>query len=78
MLIVGDDNAQEWHPDRKATESDQKKQEAEKRFKDIGEAYEVLADEKKRQRYDMYVLHALPANTSGELNCLLCTQGRGS
>src|SRR5690349_17103888 len=44
---------QEWHPDRKATESDTAKAEAEKRFKDIGEAYEVLSDEKKRQRYDM-------------------------
>jgi DnaJ homolog subfamily C member 3 len=41
--------ALEWHPDK--VESD-KKEEAVKRFQDIGEAYEVLSDEEKKGRYD--------------------------
>jgi len=41
--------ALKYHPDRNPGDS-----EAEKRFKDIAEAYEVLSDEKKRQAYDHY------------------------
>ncbi|MBI2268008.1 MAG: DnaJ domain-containing protein [Candidatus Blackburnbacteria bacterium] len=40
--------ALEWHPDRN------KSSEAEKRFKEINEAYEVLSDSKKRQAYDQF------------------------
>lgn len=39
-----------WHPDKNLD----KKEEAEKRFKEINEAYEVLSDEKKRKIYDQY------------------------
>lgn len=39
--------AKKWHPD---VNSD--KEEAEKRFKDIGEAYDVLGDPAKREAYD--------------------------
>ena len=40
-----------WHPD-KNQESDEQRKEADKMFKDIGEAYTVLSDPTKRQRYD--------------------------
>lgn len=40
--------ALKWHPDRN------KSAEAEKRFKEINEAYEVLSDSKKRQTYDQF------------------------
>merc|ERR1712129_441527 len=44
--------AMKWHPDRFATKDDDEKQSAEHKFKEIGEAYEVLKDPKLKQRYD--------------------------
>lgn len=38
-----------WHPDKNAN-----KQEAEAKFKQISEAYDVLSDPQKRQIYDLY------------------------
>ena len=43
-----------WHPDRHSTSSDEKKQEAEVRFKELAEAYEALSDPDKRALYDQY------------------------
>jgi len=40
------------HPDRHANVSDEEKKEQEKKFKEVGEAYAVLSDQKKKQRYD--------------------------
>ena len=40
------------HPDRHANASDTEKNEQEKKFKEIGEAYAILSDSKKRARYD--------------------------
>jgi len=43
--------ALEWHPDRHAEE---KKEQAEIKFKRISEAYEVLSDPEKRAKYDRF------------------------
>ena len=40
------------HPDRFPNESEEVKREEEKKFKEVGEAYAVLSDAKKRSRYD--------------------------
>ncbi len=42
--------ALEWHPDRHASD----KEAAEKRFKEINEAYQVLGDPQKRSQYDQF------------------------
>ncbi|XP_021367351.1 dnaJ homolog subfamily B member 6-like isoform X4 [Mizuhopecten yessoensis] len=42
--------ALKWHPDK----NPDRKEEAEKKFKEISEAYEVLSDEEKRNIYDQY------------------------
>jgi DnaJ family protein C protein 7 len=43
--------ALEWHPD-KNSETEEKKKEAEAKFKDITEAHETLSDDTKKRRYD--------------------------
>ncbi|XP_017784313.1 PREDICTED: dnaJ homolog subfamily C member 7 [Nicrophorus vespilloides] len=40
------------HPDRHASASEAEKKEQEKKFKELGEAYSVLSDQKKKARYD--------------------------
>lgn len=40
------------HPDRHAGATDVERREQERRFKEVGEAYGVLSDPKKRVRYD--------------------------
>lgn len=42
--------ALKWHPDKHKSPKDKKI--AEKKFKEIAEAYEILIDDQKRQRYD--------------------------
>ncbi|CAK58586.1 unnamed protein product (macronuclear) [Paramecium tetraurelia] len=46
--------ALQWHPD-KNKESEEQKKLADKKFREIAEAYSVLSDKQKRQQYDMGV-----------------------
>lgn len=50
-----------WHPDKNPNN----KEEAEKKFKEISEAYEVLSDKEKREVYDCYGKSALNGNGGG-------------
>jgi len=43
-------SALKWHPDR----NQDKKEEAETKFKEINEAYQVLSDDQKKQTYDQF------------------------
>lgn len=47
--------AKKWHPDRNKNN----KEEAEKKYKEITEAYSILTDEKKKQIYDSYGIEGL-------------------
>ncbi|CAN0464889.1 unnamed protein product, partial [Laminaria digitata] len=44
--------ALKYHPDRQSSKTEQEKEEAGKVFRDIAEAYEVLSDPQKKERYD--------------------------
>ena len=46
--------AVKYHPDRQNGKSDAEKKEAEEKFKQCAEAYEVLSDAQRRQRYDQF------------------------
>lgn len=56
--------ALKWHPDRNPNN----KEEAEEKFKDIGEAYSVLNDPKKKQIYDQVGEEGLRGQASGGFN----------
>lgn len=43
-----------YHPDRQGDKSEAEKKEAEAKFKEAAEAYDVLHDPQKRQRYDQF------------------------
>ncbi|KAM9487353.1 dnaJ homolog subfamily B member 6-B-like isoform 2-T2 [Clarias gariepinus] len=49
-----------WHPDK----NPDNKEEAERKFKEIAEAYEVLSDRSKRQSYDSYGKSSMPSSGS--------------
>ncbi len=41
-----------WHPDKHSSGEEAQRLEADRMFKDIGEAYSVLSDPQKKARYD--------------------------
>lgn len=43
-----------YHPDRQFNKSEAEKKEAEEKFKEVNEAYEVLSDKDKRAKYDQF------------------------
>nr|XP_046227412.1 dnaJ homolog subfamily B member 6b isoform X2 [Scatophagus argus] len=53
--------ALKWHPDK----NPDNKEEAERRFKELSEAYEVLSDENKRSIYDRYGKEGLSGGGGG-------------
>ncbi|CAG5896056.1 unnamed protein product [Menidia menidia] len=53
--------ALKWHPDK----NPDNKEEAEKKFKELSEAYEVLSDENKRTIYDQYGKQGLSGGGRG-------------
>jgi len=44
--------ALKWHPDRHSNSSEEEKSKAEKTFRDVNLAYEVLSDPEKKKKYD--------------------------
>jgi DnaJ-class molecular chaperone len=44
--------ALKWHPDRHSTADEAKKKEVEAKFKEIGDAYELLTDPQRKALYD--------------------------
>jgi len=46
--------AMKYHPDKFANSSDAEKKDAEEKFKEINEAYEILSDAQKKAAYDQY------------------------
>ena len=44
--------ALKYHPDRHSSSTEEEKSEAERKFKEVGEAYECLTDPEKKERYD--------------------------
>ena len=46
--------AMKYHPDKFANSSEAEKKDAEEKFKEINEAYEILSDPQKKAAYDQY------------------------
>eukprot|EP00579_Thalassiosira_antarctica_P027585 CAMPEP_0202027968 /NCGR_PEP_ID=MMETSP0905-20130828/62804_1 /ASSEMBLY_ACC=CAM_ASM_000554 /TAXON_ID=420261 /ORGANISM="Thalassiosira antarctica, Strain CCMP982" /LENGTH=361 /DNA_ID=CAMNT_0048591627 /DNA_START=40 /DNA_END=1125 /DNA_ORIENTATION=+ len=46
--------AVKWHPDRHVSKTEAEQKEAEEKFKNMAEAYDVLSDDETRKVYDLY------------------------
>ncbi len=57
--------AMKYHPDKFANSSEAEKKDAEEKFKEINEAYEILSDPQKKAAYDQYGHAAFEAGGPG-------------
>ncbi len=57
-----------YHPDRQGDKSEAEKKEAEAKFKEAAEAYDVLHDPQKRQRYDQFGFAGVSGASGGYQN----------
>ena len=57
--------AMKYHPDKFANSSEAEKKDAEDKFKEINEAYEILSDPQKKAAYDQYGHDAFEAGGPG-------------
>lgn len=57
--------AMKYHPDKFANASDSEKKDAEDKFKEINEAYEILSDPQKKAAYDQYGHAAFEGGAGG-------------
>ncbi|MBR1934424.1 MAG: molecular chaperone DnaJ [Muribaculaceae bacterium] len=55
----------QYHPDRQQGKSDEEKKAAEEKFKEAAEAYDVLSNPEKRQRYDQFGFSGAQGGYSG-------------
>lgn len=55
-------SAMKYHPDRMVNSSDEEKKEAEEKFKELNEAYQILSDPDKKSRYDQFGHAAFEGN----------------
>lgn len=58
--------AMKYHPDKQSSKTEQDKKNAEDRFKEISQAYDILGDEKKRKSYDQFGMGGIgPGGNTG-------------
>lgn len=55
-----------WHPDKWVDKSDAEKKTAEANFKEASEAYSILSDAQKRQRYDQFGFAGVEGQAAGQ------------
>ena len=57
--------AMKYHPDKYTNASEKEKKEAEDKFKEVNEAYQVLSDPQKKQQYDQFGHAAFEQGSGG-------------
>ena len=69
--------AVKWHPDKHSSGTESEKKNAEKKFKEIAEAYDALSDPNKKEIYDRYGEAGLKRRPSGRRDLAgTCRSGR--
>lgn len=60
--------AMKWHPDKHMNDNENLKKQAEEKFKDINQAYEILGDSDKRKQYDEFGENVFTNNNNYQFN----------